>query len=68
MKAESWGFLPLKLVVKIHKNIKFFKYLVLIFPLFTFKSIFGLISEINHCRYIILLLQLILQGNPTPHR
>lgn len=67
-KAESWGFLPLKLAVKIHMNIKFFKLPVLIFPLFTLKSISGLISEINGCMYSILLLQLNMRGNLVPYR
>lgn len=67
MKAESWGVLPLKLAVKIHMNIRFFKHPVLIFPLFTLRSISGLISEINCCMYNILLLQLNMQVNPVSH-
>lgn len=68
MKAESWGFLLLKLAVKIRMNIKFFKHPVLIFPLFTLKSISGLVSEINRCMYSILLLQLNVRGTPVPYR
>lgn len=66
-KAESCVFLPLKLAVKIHMNLKFFKHLLLILLLFTLKSISGLISEINRCMHSILLLQLNIHGNPVPY-